>query len=308
MGLENENMKGLVLFSHINRLGSLSAAAALLGVSRSSVSKYLAALEKRVGSRLLNRTTRTMILTDVGRQVLQEAHKVEQALQTIEHISNDHQTEIAGNLKVSCSSAQGRVHLVPLLAKFLARYPKLTLNLQLEDRFVDMLAEELDVCVRIGFLPDSNLIARQLGTLSWLLCASQEYLDHAPALNTPKDLLNHRCLFYRNSKTSMNTWTFASAAGEESVTVSGPLSINDPSALVGAAVAHAGVLLIDKGLLGDTIEQGQLIPIITDYKPIGGLPMYAVFLEKEFMPAKTRALINFLLEEMPVILNPKEGF
>ena len=168
MPIENENMKGLVLFSHINKLGSLSAAAQVLGMSRSSVSKQLAALEKKIGSRLLNRTTRKIVLTEVGRQILQEAHKVELALQTIEHISEDHQSEIAGALKVSCSSAQGRVHLVPLLAKFLARYPKLTVNLQLEDRFADMVAENIDVSIRIGYLPDSTLIARKLGDLSWM--------------------------------------------------------------------------------------------------------------------------------------------
>lgn len=302
MSIENENMKGLVLFSHINKLGSLSAAAQLLGISRSSVSKQLTALEKKIGSRLFNRTTRKIVLTEVGRQILQEAHKVELALQTIEHISEDHQSEIAGSLKVSCASAQGRIHLVPLMAKFLARYPKLTVTLQLEDRFVDMVAENIDVSIRIGYLPDSTLIARKLGDLSWTLCASPEYLKNAPSLETPGDLVNHRCLFYRNSKLAMNTWTFASEEGEESVTVSGPLAINDPSALVSAAIEHVGVLLIDKGLLGDTIRQGKLIPILSGYQPIGGLPMYTVFPEREFMPVKTRALINFLLEEMPPIL------
>jgi len=302
MSLENENMQGLVLFSHINKLGSLSAAAQLLGISRSSVSKQLAALEKKIGSRLFNRTTRKIVLTEVGREVLQEAHKVELALQTIEHISDDHQSEIAGTMKVSCSSAQGRVHLVPLMTRFLARYPKLTVNLQLDDRFVDMLAENIDVSIRVGYLPDSTLIARKLGDLSWMLCASPTYLKRAPSLETPSDLVHHRCLFYRNSKFSMNTWTFTSEAGEESVTVSGPLAINDPSALVSAAVEHAGVLLIDKGLLGDTIRKEKLIPILPGYQPIGGLPVYVVFPEREFMPAKTRALINFLLEEMPAII------
>ena len=302
MSIENENMKGLVLFSHINKLGSLSAAAQLLGMSRSSVSKQLSALEKRIGSRLLNRTTRKIVLTEVGRQILQEAHKVELALKTIEHISEDHQSEIAGALKISCSSGQGRVHLVPLMAKFLARYPKLTLNIQLEDRFVDMLAEKVDVSIRIGYLPDSTLIARKLGDLSWMLCASPEYLKNAPPLQKPSDLIHHRCLYYQNSKLAMNTWTFTSEVGEESVTVPGPLAINDPGALVSAAIEHAGVLMIDKGLLGDTISQGKLISVLSSYQPIGGLPMYIVFPEKEFMPAKTRALINFLLEEMlPII-------
>ena len=302
MALKYQNMQGLVLFSHINRLGSLSAAAQLLGISRSSVSKQLAALERKIGSRLFNRTTRKIVLTEVGRQVLQEAYKVELALQTIENISEDFQSVIAGDLNVTCASAQGRIHLVPLITKFLVHYPKINVNLQLEDRFVDMVAENLDVSIRIGYLPDSTLIARKLGDLSGVLCASPKYLSNAPPLQTPADLLHHRCLFYRNSKLAMNSWSFISDQGEESVTVSGPLSINDPGALISAALAHAGVLLIDKGLLGDTMRDGQLVPVLTGYRSIQNLPMYVVYREREFIPAKTRALIDFLLEEMPAAI------
>ena len=302
MALEIQNMQGLVLFSHINRLGSLSAAAQLLGISRSSVSKQLAALEGKIGSRLFNRTTRKIVLTEVGRQVLQEAYKVELALQTIEHISEDSQSVIAGDLNVTCASAQGRVHLVPLITKFLAHYPKINVNLQLEDRFVDMVAENLDVSIRIGYLPDSTLIARKLADLSAVLCASPKYLSNAPPLQTPTDLLHHRCLFYRNSKLAMNSWSFISDEGEESVAVSGPLSINDPGALISAALAHAGVLLIDKGLLGDTMRDGKLVPVLTGYQSIQNLPMYVVYPEREFIPAKTRALVDFLLEEMPAAI------
>ena len=302
MALKSQNMHGLVLFSNINRLGSLSAAAQSLGISRSSVSKQLAALEGKIGSRLFNRTTRKIVLTEVGRQVLHEAYKVELALQTIEDISEDSQSVIAGDLNVTCATAQGRIHLVPLITKFLAHYPKVNVNLQLEDRFVDMVAENMDVSIRIGYLADSTLIARKLGDLSGVLCASPKYLSNAPSLQTPADLLHHRCLFYRNSKLAMNSWSFVSDQGEESVTVSGPLSINDPGALISAALAHAGVLLIDKGLLGDTMRDGQLVPVLTGYRSIQNLPMYVVYREREFIPAKTRALIDFLLEEMPAAI------
>jgi len=302
MALENANTQGLVLFSQIEKLGSLSAAAQLLGMSRSSVSKQLAALEKKIGSRLFNRTTRKIVLTDVGRQVLKEAHKVERALQAIEHISEDSQSIIAGDLNVSCASAQGRIHLVPLLTQFLERYPNVNVNLQLEDRFIDMVAENIDVSIRIGSLPDSSLIARKLGDLTGVLCATPHYLSNAPALTTPSDLLHHRCLFYRNSTLAMNAWTFISDSGEESVTVSGPLTINDPGVLISAALAHAGILLTDKGLLGDTLREGQLVSVLTDYQPAGSLPIYVVYPEKEFIPAKTRALVDFILEKMPAAL------
>ncbi|MFQ3229376.1 LysR family transcriptional regulator [Reinekea sp.] len=303
MAVNNDKVDGLVLFTVINKQGSLSAAAQLLGMSRSSVSKQLAALEQRVGARLLKRTTRKIMLTDVGRQVLKEALKVEQAMQAIEHISEDYQLEIAGTLKVSCSSAQGRKHLVPLISRFLLRYPKIKINLQLEDRFVDMVSESIDVSIRIGFLPDSSLIARRLGDLSWTLCASPAYLEQAPPLKHPRDLLNHNCIYYRNAKTSMNTWTFLNDSGEETVVVDGSFTINDASALVSAATQNMGILLIDKSLLGDTINKGVLVPVLRDYKPIGGLPMYAIYPEKEYMPAKTKAFIDFLVAEMPAVIS-----
>lgn len=302
MAFENKNMQGLILFYHINRQGSLSAAAQLLGMSRSSVSKQLATLEKEVGSRLFNRTTRKITLTDVGRRVLKEAHKVEVALQKIEHISSDSQSIISGDLNVSCASAQGRFHLVPLITRFLARHPKVNINLQLEDRFVDMIADNTDVSIRIGHLPDSSLIARKLGDLSTVICASPEYLSNAPSLITPSDLVHHNCLFYRNSTLAMNSWSFIGEEGEETITVSGSLSINDPSALLSAACVHAGVLLIDKGLLGDALQKGKLVTVLADYQPIASLPMYIVYHEKELIPRKTRALIDFLLEEMPLVL------
>lgn len=307
MAIKDENMQGLILFTHINRLGSLSAAAQLLGISRSSVSKQLATLESKIGSRLFNRSTRKISLTDVGRQVLQEAHKVERALQTIEHISEDSRSIVAGALNVSCPSAQGRAHLVPLLTRFLASHPEISINLQLEDRIVDMVAENIDVSIRIGYLPDSSLIARKLGDLSWVLCASPEYLEKAPPLKTPGDLVYHRCLFYQNAKLAMNTWPFIGDKGEERVTVSGPLSINDPGELISAALAHTGVLLIDKGLLGDTMRNGDLVSVLPEYQPVGGLPVYIVYPERELIPAKTRALIDFLLEEMPAAIQGEQG-
>lgn len=299
----NQRINQLTLFSQIHRLGSLAAAADALGISRSSVSKQLSALEKQLGSRLFNRTTRKIMLTEVGQKVLKEAHAVEAAIHRIEHISEDSRSVISGELNISCPAAQGRMYLVPLLAEFLKMYPSVKVNLQLEERVVDMIAENIDVSFRVGHLPDSSLIARKLGDLHLILCASPEYIESSPPLETPADLINHQCLFYRNSKVSMNNWSFISKDGEEAVPVSGQLSINDPGVLVSAALCHTGVLLMDKGLLGDALDTGKLVPVMPNYHPIGGLPMYVVYPEREFTPAKTRALVDFLLERMPLMFD-----
>ena len=303
MASNNQRINQLTLFSQIHRLGSLAAAAAALGISRSSVSKQLSALEKQLGSRLFNRTTRKIMLTEVGRKVLKEAYAVEAAIHRIEHISEDSRSVISGELNISCPAAQGRMYVVPLLAEFLKMYPSIKVNLQLEERVVDMIAENIDMSFRVGHLPDSSLIARKLGDLHLILCASPEYIKSSPPLETPADLINHQCLFYRNSKVSMNNWSFISKDGEETVPVSGKLSINDPGVLVSAALCHTGVLLMDKGLLGDALETGKLVPVMSNYQPIGGLPMYVVYPEREFIPAKTSALVDFLLEKMPLMFH-----
>ena len=299
MNNKRDNIHELVLFAHINRQGSLSAAAEVLGISRSSVSKQLASLEKKIGSRLFNRTTRKIMLTPVGEKVLQEAHQVELALQRIEHISEDSRSVISGEITISCPNAQGRIHIAPLLTEFTRLHPRVTVNLQLEDRLVDMVTENIDISIRVGYLPDSSLIARKLGDVSLILCASPDYIKSAPKLNQPSDLLDHPCLYYRSSKVSMNTWTFRKENKEESVTVSGPISINDPGVLVSIAINGSGVLLMDRSLLGSVLEEGHLLPLLEDYQPIGGLPTYVVFPEREYIPARTRALVEFLVEKMP---------
>lgn len=302
MALKEQKIQGLILFSQINKLGSLSAAAQSLGISRSSVSKQLAALERVIGSRLFNRTTRKLVLTQVGKQVLVEAQKVQRSLLTIEHISEDSQSVIAGELNVTSASAQGRVHLLPLIIQFLTLYPNINIKLQLDDQFVDLIEQNIDVAIRIGYLPDSTLIARKIGELKGILCATSNYLNNAPPLKTPRDLLNHQCLFYRNASASMNNWAFVKDGKEEIVTVSGSLSINDPIALIEAALKHAGVLLIDRSLLVETIGLEKLVNVLPDYQVASSLPIYLVYPEKEFIPAKTRALVDFLAEKMPPLL------
>ncbi len=290
---------GLLLFSQIVRYGSLSATAQQLGLGRAAVSKQLASLEKKVGARLLQRTTRKLSLTTVGTEILVEARKVEEALKSIESISDNHQQQINGQLKISCSNAIGRTHLLPLLKFFTQQYPNVEINLQLEDRFVDLIAEQVDLSIRIGHLDDSSLIARKLGQLKWQLCASPDYLEKAGTPQKPIDLLNHHCLYYRNSKSNMNIWGFINPSGEEEcITVKGPLAINDANALITAAINGMGILNIDNAIVREDIQQGRLVEVLSNYQALAGLPVYLVYPAKEFIPARTRALIDFLIEFM----------
>lgn len=298
MAIDLEHLPGLVLFARVAQHGSLSGAAQSLGLSRSAVSKQLSAFEAHIGARLLQRTTRKQSLTEIGEQILVEALRVEAALASIESIRDNYTHEVRGKLKISCSSSLGRVHLVPLLHEFSQRYPAVEMNLQLEDRFVDLVAEQVDVAIRIGHLPDSSLVARRLGELAWQICASPAYIARHGTPQTPSDLAQHECLFYRNANHSMNTWSFRGAAGEENVVVSGTLTINDACALVDAALQGHGILLIDKAMLGDTLEKGALVSLLADYPPAPGYPVYAVYPARDFLPAKTKAFVQFLVERL----------
>lgn len=297
-----DRLPGLMLFARVAQCGSLSAAAQQLGISRSAVSKQLANFESKIGARLVQRTTRKLALTELGEQVLLEAQRVDAALLAVESMTDDFRQHVRGKLRITCSTSLGRVVLIPLLGEFSAKYPELELELGLEDRFVDMLAEQIDVAIRIGHLADSTLIARRLGELSWQLCASPVYLAKHGIPQTPSDLAQHACLYYRNQTHTMNQWEFNGNNGLERVTVRGPLAINDACATVDAAIQGMGILLTDRALVKDALADGRLIPLMPDYQPAAGFPVYVVYPARDFLPAKTSAFVEFVLEKLSPVL------
>lgn len=296
MSIRLEALPGLALFACVVRNGSMSGAAQELGLSRSAVSKQLSKFEQQLGARLLQRTTRTLALTELGEEIWREAQAVELALTNVEAITDGYRQHVRGRLKVSCSSSIGRTHLLPLLPQFMQQYPDVDLILLFEDRMVDLAAEQIDIAIRIGHLPDSSLIARKLGELEWQLVASPKYLAIHGTPTTPQALTQHNCLCYRNNTRAMDVWRFRDDEQVISVQVHGSLAMNDAGALVDAACHDHGVLLIDRALLGPALASGQLLPLLSEYPPAPGLPVYAVYPAREWLPAKTSAMVDFLLE------------
>lgn len=293
-----DHLPALIVFARVVQLGSMSEASRQLNTSRSAVSKQIAKLEQRLGVRLLHRNTRQLSLTEAGENLLPQATNIANSLETINRLGEDLQGEIKGLLRVTCSTGLGRACLVPLLPEFHQRYPDIRIQLMLEDRNANLIDEQVDVAIRVGHLPNSSFVARHLGDLSWQIAASPKYLARRGNPQTPSDLNAHDCLHYRNKTHAMETWHFEGQNGTQAIDVKGPLSINDTSALISAAEAGMGILLLDKNMLVPSIKAGTLVPVLPTYQLNPGLPVYALYPARQYLSAKTRVFVAFLLERL----------
>ena len=291
------NPQHLAIFAAIIQAGSISAAAAKLGCGKSVVSRQLAKLEEELGARLIQRSTRHLALTEIGQLVLQQARQIEHALENIGQITDHYQQQVRGTLRVSAAVSAQRV-LVPLLAEFTLQYPQVKIVLQLDDRLVDLIAEQVDVAIRTSALVDSSLVARKLADNASIIVAAPSYLARAGTPRTPQELRGHACLLYVNGGHVYDQWTFVGDDGVYAVQVDGPLHINDGGSLVMAAMAGAGVVRVQRTLLGPELARGELVQLLADYPLPPSPTSYAIYPAREFLPLKTAAFIDFLQQRM----------
>lgn len=290
------NPQHLAIFARVVAAGSISAAAVQMRCGKSVVSRQLAKLEEELGARLIQRSTRRLALTEIGQMVLREAQQIERALNNIEELSEQMQQEVCGQLRVSCSVA-GRAKLMPIIAEFLTLYPKVSVHLQLEDALVDLIEQKIDVAIRSAQMADSSLIARKLSDNPNILVAAPSYLARAGSPEHPQQLREHACLLYRQGTRVWNEWNFGGPGGPHRIAVSGPLQINDGSALVNAACLGSGILSIGKMLVTAEIASGQLQQILPEYPSLAGAPVYAVYPARDLLALKTSSFVNFLVEK-----------
>ncbi|MCW7541020.1 LysR family transcriptional regulator [Aquabacterium sp. A7-Y] len=286
----------LDLFAKVVEAGSISRAAARHGVDKSVVSRQVAKLEAELGARLLQRTTRRLSLTEIGELVLQEALRIRDALLNVEQMADAYRQEIRGRLRVSCSMASRRV-LVPLVIEFGERYPQVQIVLQSEDRLVDLVAEQIDVAIRVAHLADSSLVARKLFDNRRVVAAAPSYLERHGTPQTPDDLRDHACLVYCTESGSFDQWRFDGPEGRITVQVPSRLQMNDGGALADAAVAGGGIVLLDRVLVRRELKSGALRPLLTDYTLPDGPPVYAVYPARHWLAPKTAAFIAFLQDQ-----------
>ncbi len=294
------NPQHLAIFATIVRAGSISKAAAQLGYGKSVVSRQLARLEQELGARLIQRSTRRLTLTEIGEQVLHEALQIDKSLANIEQMAGQHQQEVKGRLRVTCSMPALN-HLVPVMAEFSLRYPQITFTLLVEDRMIDLIAEQIDVAIRVAHLDDSSLIARKLCDSQRILSASPAYLERAGLPLQADDLLQHSCLVYTSAGRAFDEWTLTRDGVTSKIKVSGVFQANNGVALINAALAGAGILLIDRLLVAQYLANGELQPVLPEYGLMHGSPIYAVYPARDWLALKTATFVAFLQEKLFVV-------
>jgi DNA-binding transcriptional LysR family regulator len=282
-------------FVRVVEAGSLSAAAEYLSIAKSAVSRRLAELESRLGVQLLNRTTRRINLTDSGSIFYQRCQRILADLNETEHfVANEH-TNLRGIIRIAAPLTFGVQHLSPLLNEFLKAHPELSLDLDLNDRTVNLMDEGVDLGIRIGKLQDSTMMARKLASAKMLICASPEYLERYGEPQTPEDLKNHMGLSYSNLSEGQ-LWQFTSKDGKAySVHVPFRMRANNGEVLLKAALDGLGVVATVSFIGYRELQQGRLRQILRDYKT-ERVGIYAVYPSQRHLPGRVRLLIDFLAE------------
>lgn len=286
----------MAVFARVAQEGSLSGAARALGLTPSAISRSIARTEQRIGTRLLIRTTRAITLTSEGEAYLRGALRILADMAEVEDAITD-QGAPRGRLRVSASVAHGRISIVPLVAAFSARYPAILVDLALGDELVDVLGGQADVAIRFGELADSPLAARRIGETGQVIVASPAYLARCGTPREPQDLLGHNCLRFNFRRAAPN-WPFRRDGRDFSLHVAGTVEGNSGEALAQFALLGTGIARIGAFSVQADIASGRLVPLLEDFNPGDREPIHAVFVGGAAMPARVRAFVDFLVEQM----------
>ncbi len=296
-----DRLTGMQVFASVAALGSLSAAARSLGMSQTMATKHVAALEARLGLKLMHRTTRRLTLTEAGRTYLDAVERILGEVNAAEAEAAAGAVEVRGTLRLNAPVSFGVREIAPLIPHFLRNHTGITIDLGLNDRRIDLIEEGWDLAVRIGNMEDTSLIARKLAPCRTVVCAAPAYLKEKGAPRTVDELAYHNCLGYTLSRsTGAGRWQF----GDEkkiSVPVSGSLKANNGDALVAAAIAGQGIVCQPIFLVAREIAEGLLVPLRLDRQPAPLEGIFAVYPPDRRPPPKVRTFIDFLVERFGAV-------
>ncbi len=289
--LKMSALSDLDIFARVVAAGSMSAAGRELGLSPAVVSKRLRRLEDRLGTRLLQRTTRQIALTEAGQGFHERVVAILASIEEAESFVTRRSSLARGTLKVTAPTSFGRMHVAPHLAGFLAENPDLAVNLDLTDEFVDIVGDGYDLAIRIAELQDSSLVARRLAPVHRVLCAAPAYLERAGRPQSLEDLVaNHACL----AAYHQDPWRLEGPDGIEVVRTNSRLRTNSSEVVREALLAGVGIALRSTWDIGPDLRACRLETVLPAYHASKGVGLYAVYPSRRFLPAKVRVFIDFL--------------
>jgi DNA-binding transcriptional LysR family regulator len=288
-----DRLQAIELFIRVVDLGSFSKAAAELGLGQPTATKLVAGLEKRLGSRLLHRSTRGVTPTEIGALYYDKCKLIAHHMDEAQTVSTLLQSQVQGALRINCSVAFGRRVLAPLVVRFMQLHPKLQIELNFEDRYVDLVEQGIDVAIRMGSLADSTLGASYLGVNPWVVVGSNNYLAGRNIPVQPSDLAEHQALVYSTVQGDAR-WHFTGADGRvQRVLVKGPLRSNNLSALLVAARSDMGLAALPSYVADESVRRGALVTVLSDWT-LPSQEIHAVYPSPQLVPAKVTSFISWL--------------
>ncbi len=293
-----DRLTAMRVFCEVATSGSFSATADKLDMSRAMVTRYVSELEGWLNARLLQRTTRSVTLTDAGEQCLRRSQQMLTLMENIEEETRSDDAELRGQLRLTCSTSFAFGHLARVISKFLALHPLLKIDLHVGDGTVNLVEARIDLAIRISSEPDPLLIARPLAICDSVLVAAPAYVRQAGLPQHPQDLPAHRCLSHANY--GRNTWRFVrrDERGDENVQtdIASHFSANDATVLLQAVLAGSGITLLPTYLMGSHLEKGDLQIILPEWTA-PPMTIYALFPSRRHLSPAVRALLDFLVAE-----------
>ena len=272
--------------------GSLSAASRTLRIPLPTVSRRVSDLEALLGAQLVVRTSRKLLLTEAGAAYVESARRALEQLAEAERAASGEYRAPRGELLVTAPIMFGTLNVAPMVHEFLAAYPDVSVRLVLSDWVIDLVESNIDVAVRIGRLPDSALVARRVGEIRWVICASPDYLRRRGEPRTPADLCRHDCIALEDLQHNRE-WPFAITDGVQQIAIGARFSANTADGVIGGAVAGLGVARVMSYQAAASVRDGTLVQILSDWGP-PPIPVQLVYAARQHQPLKLRAFLDFV--------------
>lgn len=292
-----DRITSIELFIRVVETGSFSKAASDVGITQPTATKAVAAMEKRLGARLLHRSTRGVMLSEVGALYYDKCKLIAREVDEADNLATLLQSKVGGTLRISTSVAFGRRILVPLVLRYMREHPEITIDLSFDDRYVNLVEQGVDLAIRMGPMADSTLGARYLGTNPWMMVAAPSYLSQRGTPRSAADLPSHACVVY-SSVQGDDRWSLKTAAGEKlSVPVKGPLRSNNLSAILAAARAGMGLAVLPWYVARESLVDGTVQPVLTDHS-LPEQEVHAVFPSPKLVPLKVTSFSGFLQQAL----------